>query len=99
MKLCYGTTSPSIRKVTVLAHEVGLHAQIERVDTLPWATDPTVGKVNPIGKVPTLVLDDGATIYDSNVIVDFLDRTHTGPRRLPEVAPKWPPRLTARGAS
>lgn len=71
----------------MLAHEIGLRAQIERVDTLPSASDTTVGNVNPIGKVPVLERDDGASIYDSGCIVDFLDWRHTGLMRLPEVDP------------
>lgn len=87
MKLHYGTTSPYVRKVTVLAHEIGLHKRIERVDTLPWDSASDIGTSNPVGKVPALMLDDGTAIYDSSVIVDYLDRQHGGPRLLPDSDP------------
>jgi len=87
MKLLYGTTSPYVRKVTVLAHETGLHSHIERLNTLPWEPDTQIGGTNPVGKVPALILDDNSVIYDSDVIVDYLDRQHSGARRLPEADP------------
>jgi len=88
MKLQYGTTSPYVRKVTVLAHETGLHDRIERVDTLPWDPATDIGASNPVGKVPSLVTEDGTAIYDSGVIVDYLDRQHGGPRLLPDKDPE-----------
>lgn len=65
MKLHYGTTSPYVRKVTVLTHEIGFHGRIERVDTLPWDPATDIGASNPVGRVPALILDDGTTIYDA----------------------------------
>lgn len=87
MKLHYGTTSPYVRKVTVLAHETGLHDQIERVDTMPWDTATDIGKSNPVGKVPALILENNTAIYDSSVIADYLDRQHDGTRLLPAEDP------------
>jgi len=87
MKLHYGTTSPYVRKVTVMAHETGLHEKIERVDTLPWDSSTDIGVANPVGKVPALILEDGSAIYDSGVIVDYLDRQHGGKRLLPDEDP------------
>jgi len=87
MKLHYGTTSPYVRKVTVMAHETGLHDAIERVDTLPWDPETEIGASNPVGKVPALITRDGRAIYDSGVIVDYLDRQHDGPRLLPDEDP------------
>jgi glutathione S-transferase len=46
---------------------------------------------NPLGKIPTLVLDDGTIIYDSPVICEYLDTLHDGP----QLFPAWPERLTA----
>jgi len=71
----------------VLAHKVGLHDQIERVDTLPWDAQTQIGDLNPVGKVPALITNEGRAIYDSAVIVDYLDRQHSGERRLPTEDP------------
>src|SRR6478672_4652740 len=46
---------------------------------------------NPLGKIPTLVLEDGTIIYDSPVICEYLDTLHNGQRLFPA----WPERLTA----
>jgi glutathione S-transferase len=46
---------------------------------------------NPLGKIPTLVLEDGTIIYDSPVICEYLDTLHDGPKLFPD----WPERLTA----
>jgi glutathione S-transferase len=46
---------------------------------------------NPLGKIPTLVLDDGTVLYDSPVICEYLDGLHDGPK----LYPAWPERLTA----
>lgn len=87
MKLSYGTTSPYVRKVTVMAHECGLHDRIERIDTLPWDPETGIGTVNPVGKVPALLTDDGHAIYDSAVILDYLDRQHGGDLMIPASDP------------
>jgi glutathione S-transferase len=65
--------SPFVRKVRIVAALLGLQDKMtmELADT----TNPTdsLRKQNPLGKVPTLVLDDGTTLFDSAVIVDYLD--------------------------
>ncbi len=94
MKLSYGTTSPYVRKVTVMAHECGLHNQIERIDTLPWDPATQIGSVNPVGKVPALLTDDGHSIYDSAVIVDYLDRQHDNTPVIPATDPDRTDALT-----
>lgn len=83
MKLYYGTTSPYVRKVVIAAEECGLDDQIERVETFPWDKDTTYGGVNPVGKVPALVTDDGQVLYDSPVIVEYLDTLHDGEKLIP----------------
>lgn len=83
MKLYYGSTSPYVRKVVVAAHECGLHDRIERDETFPWASDTTYGGVNPVGKVPALVTGEGQVLYDSPVIVEYLDSLHDGPKLIP----------------
>ncbi len=83
MILYYGTTSPYVRKVVVAADECGLSERIERSDTFPWEKDTTYGGVNPVGKVPALVTDEGQVLYDSPVIVEYLDSLHDGPKLIP----------------
>jgi glutathione S-transferase len=92
MKLHYSPTSPYVRKIMVLAHETGLIARIETVRSVatPHAPNMTLGHDNPLIKVPTLVLDDGETFYDSPVIAEYLDSIHGGRRFFPAAGPeRW----------
>ncbi len=73
MKLRYSGTSPFVRKVLVTAIELGLDKRIERVPTNPSDPASDLGKENPLGKVPSLQLDDGIALYDSAVICEYLD--------------------------
>jgi glutathione S-transferase len=73
MKLYYSPTSPYVRKVRVVAIEKGLADRIELVEANPWSDLATVASVNPLGKVPALITDDGLTLYDSPVICEYLD--------------------------
>ena len=75
MKLFYSSASPFVRKVMVVAHEVGLAGRIERLPAAasPVARDPAIRAENPLGQVPTLLTDDGLTLYDSQVICEYLD--------------------------
>lgn len=95
MKLFASTTSPFVRKVTILLHEKGAfeRVSVEYVD--PWATPEALTAVNPLSKVPTLVLENGETIVDSAVICDYLDRHLPGPRLIPGTEPDyWRTRVT-----
>jgi len=71
------TSSPFARKIRIAADILGLTDKIklEATDTL----DPkdSVRKQNPLGKIPTLVLEDGTALFDSRVILEYLD-AHTG---------------------
>ena len=78
MKLYYSTTSPFVRKVNVLAIEVGLDTQIEWVTTDPWQAEDNLTAENPLSKIPTLITDDEQIIYDSRVICEYLDSLHNG---------------------
>lgn len=90
MKLRHSPTSPFVRKVLVLAHEVGLADRIEIVPTDAWSETTDLAAQNPLSKVPTLVLDGGAVLYDSPVICEYLDGLHAGEPRLPrEGAERW----------
>ena len=73
MKLRYSGTSPFVRKVLVLAIELGLDKKIERQPTNPNDAASDLAKQNPLVKVPSLQLDDGSSLYDSPVICEYLD--------------------------
>ena len=94
MKLHWSPRSPFVRKVMIFVHEAGLLSRITCVRTVVAATAPHVGlmRENPLSKLPTLVLDDGAPIYDSRVICEYLDTLHGEPRLFP---PHFPERLPA----
>jgi glutathione S-transferase len=92
MKLLYQTHSPYARQVLVLAHEVGLAGRLEVVhhETSPTRRNETVFALNPLGKVPVLILDDGFALFDSSVICDYLDGLHGGRRLIPPSGPdRW----------
>jgi glutathione S-transferase len=75
--------SPFGRKVKIAASLLGLDTQItmEKADT----NDPadSLRKQNPLGKIPVLVLEDGTTLFDSRVIVEYLDHRAGGGRIIP----------------
>jgi glutathione S-transferase len=82
MKLLYGPISPYTRKVRVVLAEKKIECELEVADVNP--VDNPVNPHNPLGKVPTLILDDGTAIYDSRVIVEFLDGKSPISRLIPE---------------
>lgn len=86
MKLWYSPASPFVRKVLILAHETGIIEQLNIVDAATTAIDPNddLAKENPLGKIPTLVLSDGQSIFDSRVICEYLDSIHDGSKMIPE---------------
>jgi glutathione S-transferase len=94
MILHWSPRSPYVRKVMIAAAEMGLRDRIRTVRTVAGGTTlhPELMKLNPIGKIPTLELPDGTAIYDSPVIIEYLDTLHDGPKLHPST---WPERLTA----
>jgi len=86
MKLLYQTHSPYARKVLVAAHELGLQHRIEVIhhDTSPTRRNGEVFALNPLGKVPVLIVDDGLALFDSNVICEYLDGLHAGAKLIPQ---------------
>ena len=85
MKLYSSTRSPFVRKVLICAHEAGLLARIDLVPTLVsfLRADEDVGRHNPLGQIPTLVLDNGEALYDSGVICAYFDGLVPDARLLP----------------
>ncbi len=71
MKLYGSPTSPYVRKVRVLLHEKNIACEFIVSD--PWDKDSIVPQHNPLGKVPVLELDEGTPLFDSPVIVEYLD--------------------------
>lgn len=88
MKLFHSPLSPFVRKVLVFAMETGLDGHIERHTVNPWEPHPELMAANPLGKVPTLITDDGLAIYDSAVICEYLDALHNGPDLIPHAGPE-----------
>jgi len=72
MKLIISLTSPFARKVRVVMAEKRI--DYEPVVDIPWEPTTRVPEYNPLGKVPVLVMDDGSTLFDSRVIVEYLDQ-------------------------
>ena len=70
MKLLGSLTSPYVRKVRVVMAEKKLDFQLVQEDV--WGSDEVI-KSNPLGKVPCLVMEGGEAIFDSRVIVEYLD--------------------------
>ena len=75
--------SPFGRKVKISASLLGLTDRIEVVDADTVNPEDTLRRQNPLGKIPTLVLENGETLYDSRVIVEYLDHLAGGGRILP----------------
>ena len=71
MKLIGSVTSPYVRKVRVVMAEKKLDYQFILEDV--WAPDTTITASNPLGKVPCLVMEGGEAVFDSRVIVEYLD--------------------------
>ena len=82
MKLLASLASPYTRKVRVVLAEKKIECDLELVDVNP--VENAVNASNPLGKVPTLVLDDGMSLYDSRVIVEFLDARSPINRLIPD---------------
>jgi glutathione S-transferase len=85
MKLHWSPRSPFVRKVMIVAHEVGLVAKLHCVRTVAAMMKPHPELMidNPLSKIPTLVLDDGTVLYDSAVICEYFDHLHDGHKLFP----------------
>lgn len=76
-------TSPFGRKIKITLNVLGLADKVSVVPTDTLDPDDSIRQQNPLGKVPTLLLDDGTVLYDSRVIVDYLDHLAGGGRLIP----------------
>jgi len=93
MKLTFSPASPFARKVRIAAIELGLIDKIEFVPVKVAPGEPNdayVRDVNPLKKLPALILDDGSVILDSYVIVEYLDELAGGGKLIPASGPtRW----------
>jgi glutathione S-transferase len=76
MRLYYGPQSPYARKCRIIIHELNMKQIVDEIVARP--RDPDVRAINPLGKIPALVLDDNSVVYDSPVICEFLDQRGGG---------------------
>jgi glutathione S-transferase len=77
------TSSPFGRKITVGAGLCGLSDRIRMVTSVPRDPADPVRQLNPLGKLPTLVLEDGSALFDSRVILEWLDVQAGGGKIIP----------------
>ena len=91
LKLFYSDRSPYVRKVMVTLHEVNLSENVEIVSvrTNPLGVVEDLVDVSPLGKIPTLVLPDGTTIFDSRVICSYLNFIGKSDLYLAQENLKW----------
>jgi glutathione S-transferase len=91
LKLHWSPKSPYVRKVMVCAHELNLVDRLELVRSVAAMSKPNqrLMQDNPLSKIPTLVLDDGFTLFDSAVICEYLDDLGQGSLFPGQGADKW----------
>ena len=92
MKLHWSPRSPYVRKVMIVAHETGLADRLELVRSVVAMSkpNPDVMRDNPLGKIPTLVTDDGTVLFDSIVICEYFDLAARRPKLFPPPGPaRW----------
>lgn len=80
MQLHWSPRSPYVRKVMIAAHELGIVDQMTLVRSVAAMLKPNLElmELNPLSKIPTLVLDDGSTLWDSVVICEYLNASKGG---------------------
>lgn len=84
MKLRWSPTSPFVRKVVVLMKEKGIEDQIEKEKSNPLSREDRAATPSPLGQIPCLVTDSGEPVFDSPVIMEYLDTICEGPEMLPK---------------
>lgn len=81
MKLIGSHTSPFARKVRIVLAEKKI--EYDFVIDSPWFEDSKVPEINPLGKIPVLVLDDETPLFDSRVIVEYIDNVTPNSKLFP----------------
>ena len=96
MKLFYSPFHTFVHKVLVTAHECGHWDQLERIATFPFKNNQgedcgdsyDITPLNPLDKVPTLVTDEGQSVFGSQAICEYLDATSRARKMYPEAGPR-----------
>lgn len=83
MKLIGSTSSPYVRKVRVVMAEKKLDFQFETDNV--WIAETRIGESNPLGKVPCLIMEGAEALFDSRVIVEYLDTLSPVGKLIPNV--------------
>lgn len=83
MKLLGSTSSPYVRKVRVVMAEKKLDYAFVTEDV--WAAETTIAESNPLGKVPCLIMEGAEALFDSRVIVEYLDTLSPVGKLIPSV--------------
>jgi glutathione S-transferase len=89
LKLFYSSVSPYARKVRVLVSERGIESRITLQSCLPFAKPADLVALNPLSKVPCLVLEDGSALYDSPFICEYLDQLSAPELVPPSGRARW----------
>jgi glutathione S-transferase len=91
MQLHWSPRSPYVRKVMIAAHEMGLQDRLDCVRTVVGGVKPHLElmTLNPLGKIPTLELEGGGVVYDSLVVIAYLDTLHDGVNLIPAGDAAW----------
>lgn len=84
MKLIGSTTSPYVRKVRVYISEIGGEYEFAVVDA--WKPEQPLLDIAPVGKVPVLIRDQGEPLYESNLIIEYLESLLPAEKRLVPVS-------------
>lgn len=87
MKLYGSETSPYVRKARILIKEKNLACEFVLADA--WAAGSPVAAMNPLGKVPVLQQTDGSVLYDSPVIIEYLDSLKSPALLAASGEPRW----------
>lgn len=75
--------SPFVRKVRIAVRLLGLESKVEETSVALDDPSDSIREQNPLGKIPTLILEDGTCYYDSRVILQYLDHVAGGGRIVP----------------
>jgi glutathione S-transferase len=81
LRLIGSLTSPYVRKVRIVMAEKRIECQFDLEDV--WQADSKIQQSNPLGKVPCLIMEDGGAVFDSRVIVEYLDTMTPIARLIP----------------
>lgn len=86
MKIYWSSRSPFVRKAMIAAYESGLGDKLERMPVVVSLSKPNadVMRDNPAGMIPTLIRDDGSTLFDSLVICEYFDSLAPRPKLFPQ---------------